>query len=109
MSPGSGLEGTSSLYETMRRMERRTKTKPDYQLLDMLERIDQLREDRRYLEAEIERVGRRYRGTRDIMIDEVQEQFRVDIGQIDTEIVELIGEVEDYTGMTMQELFRPVR
>ena len=108
MSPGSGLEGTSSLYETMRRMERRTKTKPDYQLLNMLERIDQLREDRRYLEAEIERVGRQYRGTRDIMIDMEQEQYRVDIWQIDTEIVELIGEVEDYTGMTMQELFRPV-
>jgi len=107
MTPGSGLGGTSSLYETMRRMERRTKSSPDYQLLDMLERIDQLREDRRYLEAEIDRLGRKYQGTT-VMIDEVQEQFRVDIGQIDTEIVELIGEVEDYTGMTMQELFRPV-
>jgi uncharacterized coiled-coil DUF342 family protein len=107
MSPGSGLEGTSSLYETMRRMERRTKTKPDYQLLDMLERIDKLREERRFLEAEIDRLGQKYQGTT-VMIDEVQEQFRVDIGQIDTEIVELIGEVESYTGITMQELFKPV-
>jgi uncharacterized coiled-coil DUF342 family protein len=91
----------------MRRMERRTKTKPDYQLLDMLERIDKLREERRFLEAEIDRLGQKYQGTT-VMIDEVQEQFSVDIGQIDTEIVELIGEVESYTGITMQELFKPV-
>jgi len=107
MTPGSGLGGTSSLYETMQRMDRRTKSSPDYQLLDMLQNIDELREERRFLEAEIDRLGRKYQGTT-VMIDEVQEQFRVDIGQIDTEIVELIGKVENYTGMTMQELFKPV-
>jgi len=88
-------------------MDRRTKSSPDYQLLDMLQNIDELREERRFLEAEIDRLGQKYQGTT-VMIDEVQEQFRVDIGQIDTEIVELIGEVESYTGITMQELFKPV-
>jgi len=88
-------------------MDRRTQSRPGYKLLEMLQNIDELREERRFLEGEIDRLGRKYQGTT-VMIDEVQEQFRVDIGQIDTEIVELIGEVEDYTGMTMQELFRPV-
>jgi hypothetical protein len=48
MSPGSGLEGTESLYETMRRMDRRTSTTPDYELMKLLKRIDELREERRF-------------------------------------------------------------
>ena len=107
MSPGSGLEVTESLYETMRRMDRRTSTTPDYELMKLLKRIDELREERRFLESEIDRVGRGYSGTRDVMVDEVQGQYRMDIGRIDREIVNLIGQVENYTGMTMAELFKP--
>jgi hypothetical protein len=41
------------------------------------------------------------------MVDEVQGQYRMDIGRIDREIVNLIGQVENYTGMTMAEFFKP--
>jgi hypothetical protein len=105
MSPGSGLEGTESLYETMRRMDRCTRRAPDYELMDLLKHIDELREERRFLLSEIDRVGRNYSGN--IMVDEVQLQFRMDIGRIDKEIVNLIGQVEKMSGMTMAELFKP--
>ena len=105
MSPGSGLSGTESLYETMRRMDRRTSTTPDYELMDLLKHIDELREERRFLLSEIDRVGRNY--SENIMVDEVQEQYRMDIGRIDKEIVNLIGQVEKMSGMTMAELFKP--
>jgi len=105
MSPGSGLEGTESLYETMRRLDRRTRRAPDYELMDLLKHIDELREERRFLLSEIDRVGRNY--SENIMVDEVQEQYRMDIGRIDKEIVNLIGQVEKMSGMTMAELFKP--